>query len=394
MRLILLFFITINVFGQSVKQDSVFGDCSKARILTISGNLKVSRTLAPSGNGEKSEIGEGKQRTKYAFEKEHHSAWYKLVINTNGHLCFNIIPNKKADDYDFMLFKGNRTGFCDSLNKYRIKPIRACISRDKEELDGKTGLSYKGKKEFVKEGVGDAFVAPLYVAKGETYYLVLDNVYDNGEGHSIFFYFEEAVKIQGVIVDENKKPIKADIALTNQKGDTMQVTASGDDGKYSFQTNLMRSVDYVLNFYNDSSFTYSKIVKIKDSVSLRDIRTVLPKLKKGVKYGIGSINFYGGSSQYITAAVPSLHNLNKLMAKNKSLHIKIIGHTNGCDGGVQMLSENRATAIKEFLIKKGIDASRMETQGMGCKQMLFQLPGATLDQQEQNRRVEVMVLEY
>ena len=55
---------------------------------------------------------------------------------------FNITPTKAEDDYDFMLFKCGKNNFCDSLQKHKINPIRACISRDKEELNGKTGLNY------------------------------------------------------------------------------------------------------------------------------------------------------------------------------------------------------------------------------------------------------------
>lgn len=71
-----------------------------------------------------------------------------------------------------MIFKGG-DNFCDSLSSHKIKPVRACISRNKEENSGKTGLNNATKKEFVKEGVGDAFVASVLVKKGEVYYLYL-----------------------------------------------------------------------------------------------------------------------------------------------------------------------------------------------------------------------------
>jgi outer membrane protein OmpA-like peptidoglycan-associated protein len=378
-----------------VKPDTVFCDCEQARSITINGNAKVNKTIAPPGDGEKNEISEYKQRTRFAFEKEHHTAWYKLIINATGHLCFNITPNRKDDDYDFMLFPAYKNGFCDSLKEHHLKPVRACISRDKEEVDGKTGMTYKGKKELVKEGVGDAYVKPLFVTKGEVYYLVLDNVYEKGEGHSIQFYMEEPVKFKGVIVDEKNSPIEADIALTNPAGDTIQVAKSNNKGEYEFEANMRKSMNYVLNFYNDSSFTFSKEVRLKDSLSLRNIRTILPKLRKGIKYSIGAINFYGGSPQYIPGAVPSMNNLYKLMQKNKSLSIQIEGHTNGCDVSVQKLSEERAAKIKDYLVKNGIVNERIKTLGKGCKEMLFPLDEhTTAEQQEKNRRVEILVLEF
>jgi outer membrane protein OmpA-like peptidoglycan-associated protein len=396
MRFIPLVLLTVPLLAQKpAKQDTVFCDCPQARIVTINGNAKVNKTIPPPGHGEKKEISEHQQRTHFAFEKEHHSAWYKLVINTSGHLCFTIIPTKKDDDYDFMLFPAYRNGFCDSLQRHRLKPVRACISRDKEEVEGKTGMGYKGKKELVKEGIGDAYVKPLYVTKGEIYYLVLDNVYEKGEGHSIQFYFEEQVKFKGVIVDEKNRPIQAEIALTNPAGDTIRTAMSNRDGEYEFEANMRKSQNYVLNFYNDSSFTFSKTVTLKDSQTFKNIRTILPKLRKGIKYSIGAINFYGGSPQYIPGAIPSINNLYKLMSKNKSLSIQIEGHTNGCEAGVQRLSEERAAKIKDYLVARGTSDTRIKTLGKGCKEMLFPLDETTTEeQQEKNRRVEVLVLEY
>ena len=391
--LLILLLPVFHVFGQKPKLDTVFCDCLTARNITINDAATVNKTINPPGPGANNEISESRQRSKYTFEREHHSAWYKLIIKSNGHLCFDIIPNKPEDDYDFMLFKAG-PDFCDSLSKYKIKPLRACISRNKEENKGKTGINNSTKKEFVKEGIGDAYVSSVKVNKGEVYYLVLDNVYENGEGHSIKFFMEETVLITGVVLNENNTPVMADIALTNQKGDTMVVSKSDQQGNYSINAGLRKNTNYTLNFYRDSSMSFSKSILIKEADSAMNIKLVLSKLKKRLKYNIGSINFYGGSTDYIPAAVPSLQNLKRVMQKNSTLMIKIIGHTNGCEPGVDALSRGRAERIKKYLTEKGIDQKRIKTEGRGCKEMLFQLPWASYDEQEQNRRVEIMVLEY
>jgi len=367
--------------------------------MVINGNTKVGKTIPPNGSGLKNEISERKQKTRFAFEKEHNSAWYKLIIKTSGHLAFDIIPGKEDDDYDFMLFKASaKTNFCDSLEKHKIKPMRACISRDKKDIEGKTGLNIKAKKEMVKQGVDDAFATPIFVSKGEVYYLVLDNVYEKGDGHTLNFYFEEPVLIKGVITDENNKPIIADITLTNAKGDTLEVAKSDKYGSYKISSSLRRTLKYSLNFYSDSTFIYTKNISLKDSIELKNIRTILPYLKKGSKYSIGSINFVGGSVQYLPQAIPSIENLFKLMRKNKNLKIKIIGHSNGrtASGESEIIkfTNDRALSIKNYLTSKAIDGRRIETLGRGDHEMLFQISNASEAQQEQNRRVEVMVLEY
>lgn len=396
---VLALFCNYWVNSQTKTLDTVFCDCEQARIVTINGKTTTPKTIAPMGAGEVNEISHAKQKTKYAFDKEHHSAWYKILVKTNGNLTFDVKPVKQEDDYDFMLFRTNPTGFCDSLQKHRINPIRACISRDKEELQGKTGLSYNAKDDFVKHGVGAAYCSPIQVKKGECYYLVLDNVYENGEGHSIEFSISVLATIAGVIVDENKKPIKAEITLTNVKGDTIAIEKTKDDGSYRFSAQMIKNQDYSLNLYNDSSFTLTKIISTADTSLLKSLKSVLPKLKKGKKYSVGAINFHPASATYLPQALPAMNNLHRLMKKNQSLKIQIIGHSNGRDfnsseAAIIKFTKDRATTVKNYLVLKGIDEKRIEIDGKGDHQMLYHLPGATEAQQVENRRVEIMVLEY
>lgn len=378
------------------KLDTVFSDCVNARVVKLSGTTKVGKTIAPQGPGSKNEIGTGKLKGKYFFEKEHHTAWYKLQIMRDGSLVFDLIPVKASDDYDFMLFRAGNN-FCDSLHNYRIEPTRSCISRDREDVYGRTGLSLLAKNEFVKEGVGDAYCKAVKVSKGETYYLVVDNVYDKGDGHVIKFSFAELVKVQGVLKDEEQKPVEADVTLVDQTGDTIVKARSGADGIYKFLAPVKPGSSYNLNFYNDKSFSFSKGFELKDTAELKNLSMILPKLKKGKKYSVGSINFYPGETTYLPRAVPAIMNLYKLLKKNEQLKIMIIGHSNGRDKPdedyIINFTKGRAMSIKGFLVKKGIDPDRIEIDGKGDHEMLFPLTG-TLTQQEMNRRVEVMVLEY
>lgn len=398
MRIILLLLFSVQLFSQTKKPDTVFCDCNQAKVISINSKTIYGKTIAPKGYGEIKEISPAKQKTNFAFEKEHNSAWYKLIINVTGELTMHIIPTKADDDYDFMIFKSAKNNFCDSLQKHKINPIRACISRDKEELNGKTGLNYKSTNELVKHGVGPAYCKSLQVKRGEVYYLVLDNVYEKGDGHTIEFEIAQPVVFKGTVTDENNKAIKTEIALTNQKGDTVLIEKTEDDGSYDFIAPLTKNQSYNLNFYNDSSFSFTKSISLADTIQLKSLKTVLPKLKKGNKYSIGSINFVGGSVQYLPRAIPSMNNLAKLLKKNKTLKIKIIGHSNGRDmmGEKEIINftKGRANTIKNYLAIQGIDEKRIEIDGKGDHEMLFKLPKANLEEQEQNRRVEILVLDF
>ena len=70
-----------------------------------------------------------------------------------------------------------------------------------------------------------------------------------------------------------------------------------------------------------------------------------------------------------------------------------IGHTDnvGAKGYNQKLSENRAGAVKAYLVKKGVDASKLTSAGYGDTQPVAD--NKTAAGRQKNRRVE-MKLSY
>ncbi|MFL5752539.1 MAG: OmpA family protein [Bacteroidia bacterium] len=378
-------------------------DCNDAVKLVLSKSLIYGETIAPEGPGKISEIKPSGKNPKYTFEKEHHSAWYKLIIKTDGNLSFDIIPAKGDDDYDFMLFRSySDSSLCDSITKHLVAPVRANISRDKKEIRGWTGLRSNVEKELIREGVGEAYSKSIEVKKGQVYYLVLDNVYEKGMGHTISFYFDRVVELSGIIADDDGKPLKAEIIISDPKGDELLKTYSDEGtGSYKIKTRLVDGRNYSMVMYKDSMFLDTKVITSKSKPAvLQNIKTVLPRLKKGSKYRITSINFFGGEDIDLPASLPSIIALYKLMSRNSGLKIQIEGHTNGCakprnpmERGSQQLSEDRARKIKDYLVEKGIESIRVQTIGFGCTKMLYKVNG-TLWEQEQNRRVEINVLEF
>ena len=79
------------------------------------------------------------------------------------------------------------------------------------------------------------------------------------------------------------------------------------------------------------------------------------------------------------------------MLKYPSMEILVEGHTdnNGKANELRTLSENRAKAVREYLINEGIDANRIESVGLGGGK-----PVTANDSEEsrsKNRRVDVRV---
>ncbi len=87
--------------------------------------------------------------------------------------------------------------------------------------------------------------------------------------------------------------------------------------------------------------------------------------------------------------------LDDVASKVKNINLEVIiavGHTDsiGSDAYNQKLSVRRAEAVKAYLVSKGIDKSRVYTEGKGEKQPVAD--NKTAAGRAQNRRVEIEVV--
>ncbi|MFM7800970.1 MAG: outer membrane protein OmpA, partial [Limnohabitans sp.] len=87
--------------------------------------------------------------------------------------------------------------------------------------------------------------------------------------------------------------------------------------------------------------------------------------------------------------------LDDLVDKIKAINLEVIigvGHTDamGSDEYNQILSMRRSNAVKAYLINKGVDKTRIYTEGKGEKQPVAD--NGTKEGRAKNRRVEIEVV--
>lgn len=107
-----------------------------------------------------------------------------------------------------------------------------------------------------------------------------------------------------------------------------------------------------------------------------------------------NIHFYPESSRFLESSNDGLEKLLKFMEDNPRVFVEIQGHVNSPgnknDPKDKMLSQARANAVMQFLVRKGISSSRIKAVGYGNTKMLFPVP-KNEDQMKMNRRVELVV---
>ncbi len=104
-----------------------------------------------------------------------------------------------------------------------------------------------------------------------------------------------------------------------------------------------------------------------------------------------NVFFETGSAALLSESTNELDRLTALLTETPGLHIQISGHTDnvGDESSNQMLSENRAKAVYDYLIQHGIPAARLRYKGFGETK-----PVDTNDTPEgraRNRRTEFIV---
>jgi len=116
------------------------------------------------------------------------------------------------------------------------------------------------------------------------------------------------------------------------------------------------------------------------------------RIGEGIKVTFDSgILFNTGKADLSTSSKTALTKFAQTLIDYPDTNVMIYGHTDntGSDAINQPLSENRANAVKNFLVNTGVGSSRLTTQGMGSSS-----PVASNDTEAgrtQNRRVEIAI---
>ncbi len=118
-----------------------------------------------------------------------------------------------------------------------------------------------------------------------------------------------------------------------------------------------------------------------------------PEIKKEiiqkVEYAARKIQFNFAKATLVLQSEKVLDEIAELLIKESGLKLDIEGHTSsdGSFNANMKLSNERAETVKKYLVKKGVDPSRLTSQGFGPTKPLNE--GKTEQERALNRRVEL-----
>ena len=113
---------------------------------------------------------------------------------------------------------------------------------------------------------------------------------------------------------------------------------------------------------------------------------------RGLVLTVGDVLFATGRAEVAAGGMRSIDKLAEWLKKNPTRNLLIEGHTDntGSEDLNMKLSQQRAEAVRDQLVSRGVGADRITTKGYGPKYPVVANDSAS--GRQQNRRVEVVVL--
>ncbi len=201
---------------------------------------------------------------------------------------------------------------------------------------------------------------------------------------------ETEVLIEVIVIDHNKTPLpderisflgrnsqKIYYVKTDDKGTAFTLLPKNDVYEVSYKELFTRKNYAVIDVPGDKGlYTYTvEIIYEPEKIFILE-----------------NVYFEFGKSTLKPKSFPALNELVELLMTEKSMEIEISGHTDsiGNPEANLKLSEARAKAVRQYLIRKGIPSRRIIAVGYGDTMPVAS--NETEEGRQMNRRTEVKIL--
>jgi outer membrane protein OmpA-like peptidoglycan-associated protein len=223
----------------------------------------------------------------------------------------------------------------------------------------------------------------------------------------------DSLIISGEVRDNAGTIAGADVRLRYEDSPKILYNTRSDaNGMYQFSFVPGKKTDYVIEILKPDYLPYNVVVLYTattdrfitesdlQSASLNrlDIRSILTTtypvdIREGVRSVIGGVYFEFNSANLLPESSIALDRLYEFLRKYPRLVVEIGGHTDilGTPYVNKFISQKRAQAVVNYLVKKGIPKKRLTSFGYGETQPIT-TNDRELNGRDVNRRVEMKIL--
>ncbi len=169
----------------------------------------------------------------------------------------------------------------------------------------------------------------------------------------------------------------------------IEIRGFGEDFEQSPVQGENRRVTIIYQLKNQVVVSEKQPEKPKES-----LKDQIKSAKKGDIIKLENIYFFNNSAKVVPKSEPTLYDLLCVMVDNPKLKIEIQGHI--CckmPNEYEVISTARARTVYNYLIRGKIDRARMSFKGYGVSRPVHKIPEKNALEEDENRRVEILILE-
>lgn len=202
--------------------------------------------------------------------------------------------------------------------------------------------------------------------------------------------------LKGTITDATtKKPLEAEIEVIDNVRNEIIAAFKSNSSTGRYLVSLPSGVNYGIVVRKEGYLFHSENFDIPASSAYQEVvkNVELNKLAVGNKIVLRNIFFDFDKATLRPESQSELERVFKLMTEDApTMKIELSGHTDDRGSAVynQDLSERRAKAVVDYLVKKGIPADRLKWAGYGLTQPIA--PNNSSANRQLNRRTEFKIL--
>jgi len=198
-----------------------------------------------------------------------------------------------------------------------------------------------------------------------------------------------------VVDAETKEPLEVSVHMRGKDNSSVASATTGP-GKYEFAIMSTASKEYLLSIELDGYIFENIKIPLggaSDQPTTVERTVAMRKLAIGATTAMRNIFFDIGKAKLKEESFEELNMLVTLMNHTQTLQVEIGGHTDstGNDDFNKKLSQQRADAVRVYLISQGINGRRVKSVGYGEEQPLVSNDDED-EGREFNRRVEFKII--
>jgi len=215
-------------------------------------------------------------------------------------------------------------------------------------------------------------------------------------GMTSFAQTDSLVTFNGTLVNSRTGDVLAGLNVSYKKLPyESEIGYFTTDSNGNFTAYFRAKDQYSLLIENEGYIKLAEIINPLEGASADLVVNKTFNINEG---GVGTVmklehlKFGLGEAIILDESHAELDNLAKMLTDTPNMKMRLEGHTDyvGNPTANLNLSQMRVDAVKDYLIKKGINPSRLETKAFGGSQPLVQSNSSS--ERSINRRVEVRII--